>query len=223
VTGEPLYQRQLMEYAQDLARAYRQIRSSRDGFLDLLVTLVEIKAPALKGHARRVAFWSLRLNDALGRPLEPAALKAAALAHDVGKLGLPDRMIASWVGEDEEDRELVRAHPQLGASLLEHVDAFTDWIPWVRHHHECWDGSGFPAGLAGGAIPLGARIIAIANGFDYRMHGYGREPAHTLAGTSAWIERRSGICFDPELARAFLGMPLEALWANRLWLEEVQG
>lgn len=223
MASEPLYQRQLMEYAQDLARAYREIRESQDDFLELLVTLVELKAPAVRGHARRVAFWALRLNEALGRPLEPAPLKAAALAHDVGKLGLPDRLIASWVGEGEEDRKLIEAHPQLGASLLEHVAAFADWIPWVRHHHERWDGAGFPAGLAGEAIPLGARIIAIANGFDYRMHGYGSDPAYTLAGTTAWLERQAGASFDPELVRAFLDMPLEALWANRLWLEEVQG
>ncbi len=221
--SEPLYQRQLMEYAQDLARAYREIRESRDDFLKLLVTLVELKAPAVRGHARRVAFWSLRLNEALGRPLEPAALKAAALAHDVGKLGLPDRLISSWVGEGDEDRELIEAHPLLGASLLEHVAAFSTWIPWVRHHHERWDGRGFPAHLAGEAVPLGARMIAIANGFDHRMHGYGGEPAYTLAGTTAWMEQNSGAGFDPELVRTFLSMPLEALWANRLWLEEVQG
>ncbi|WP_456445443.1 HD-GYP domain-containing protein [Deinococcota bacterium DY0809b] len=217
-----LYQRQLMEYAQDLARAYREIRASQDDFLSVLVTLVELKAPAARGHARRVAFWALRLNDALGRPLEPAALGAAARAHDVGKLALPDRVVASWVGEDDEGRELLATHPQVGASLLDHVAAFRGWIPWVRHHHERWDGAGFPDGLAGAAIPLGARIIAVANGFDYRMHGYGRDPAYTLAGTTAWLERQAGGAFDPELVEAFVAMPLEALWANRLWLEEVQ-
>jgi len=220
VATGPLFRQQLMEYAQDLARAYREIRTSQDDFLRLLVTLVELKAPAARGHARRVAFWALRLNEALTRPLDPAPLKAAALAHDVGKLGLPDRLITSWVGEGEEDRRLVEAHPQLGASLLEHVNAFAGWIPWVRHHHERWDGRGYPEGLAGEAIPLGARIIAVANGFDYRMHGYGRDPAHTLAGTVTWMEAEAGSAFDPSLVEAFVTMPLEALWANRLWLEE---
>lgn len=220
-SGE-LYQRQLMEYAQDLARAYREIRSSQDDFLQVLITLLELKVPAVHGHARRVAFWALRLNDALERPLEPAPLKAAALAHDVGKLGLPDQVIATWVGKEEQDRELITTHPQLGASLLGHVAAFREWLPWVLHHHERWDGGGYPDGLAGEAIPLGARIIAVANGFDYRMHGYGRDPAHTLAGTTAWMETQAGGAFDPTLVEAFLRMPLEALWANRLWLEEVQ-
>ncbi len=218
--SEGLYQRQLMEYAQDLARAYREIRESRSDFLSVLVALVELKAPAVRGHARRVTFWALRLNDALGRPLPAEDLRSAALAHDVGKLGLPDRLIEGWVAHDEEDRELIEAHPEIGAMLLGHVAAFEPWIPWVRHHHERWDGRGFPDGLAGEAIPLGARMIALANAFDYRMHGYGGEPAYTLAGTTAWLEQEAGGGLDPELTAAFLAMPLEALWANRLWLEE---
>ncbi len=215
-----LYKDQLLEYAQDLARAYSQIRQSQAEFLAALVSLLEMKAPAVRGHARRVAFWSLRLNDALGKPLDPGALQAAALVHDVGKLGLPDRLIQSWVASNDDDRRLVQLHPELGASLLEHVSAFHDWIPWVRHHHERWDGAGYPGGLAGEEIPLGARIISLANSFDYHVHDYGDQPAHTVGGTTAWIEKRAGGSFDPELVRTFVSLPIEALWVNRLWIEE---
>ena len=218
--GGDLYKHQLLEYAQDLAKAYTQIRQNQAEFLAALVSLLEMKAPAVRGHARRVAFWSLRLNDALGKPLDPGALQAAALVHDVGKLGLPDRLIQSWVASNGDDRRLVRMHPELGASLLEHVSAFSEWIPWVRHHHERWDGTGYPAGLAGGEIPLGARIIALANSFDYHVHDYGKGPAHTVAGTTAWIEKQSGGAFDPDLVAAFVSLPIEALWVNRLWIEE---
>ena len=218
--GSSLYKHQLLEYAQDLARAYSQIRQSQAEFLAALVSLLEMKAPVVRGHARRVAFWSLRLNDALGKPLDPGALQAAALVHDVGKLGLPDRLIQSWVAHNDDDQRLVQMHPELGASLLEHVSAFRDWIPWVRHHHERWDGTGYPLGLGGDQIPLGARIIALANAFDYRMHGYGSGPAHTVSGTVAWIERQSGGAFDPDLVQAFTSLPIEALWVNRLWIEE---
>ncbi len=215
-----LYKKQLMEYAQDLARAYSQLRRNQAEFLAALVTLLESKAPALRGHASRVAFWSLRLNEALDSPLEPGMLQAAALAHDVGKLGLPDRLIRSWVAENEEDAALLEMHPDMGASLLTHVSAFQDWIPWVRHHHERWDGLGFPDKLAGKEIPLGARIISVANAFDYHMHGYAGEAAYTLAATSGWLESRSGKAHDPDIIAVFTSMPLEALWANRLWIEE---
>ncbi|WP_457637047.1 HD-GYP domain-containing protein [Oceanithermus sp.] len=215
-----LYKHQLLEYAQDLARAYSQIRRSQAEFLAALVSLLEMKAPALRGHARRVAFWSLRLNDALGRPLDPGALQAAALVHDVGKLGLPDHLLRSWVADNEDDRRLLQLHPELGASLLEHVSAFSGWVPWVRHHHERWDGTGYPSGMAGEEIPLGARIIALANSFDYRVNDYGQEPAHTVAGTTAWIEEQAGRAFDPNLVAAFVALPIEALWVNRLWIEE---
>jgi len=218
--GSDLYKHQLLEYAQDLARAYSQIRQSQAEFLATLVALLEMKAPQVRGHARRVAFWSLRLNDALDRPLDPGALQAAALVHDVGKLGLPDRLIRSWIAHNDDDRQLVQMHPELGASLLEHVSAFSEWVPWVRHHHERWDGTGYPARLSGGEIPLGSRIIAIANAFDYYAHDYGSEPAHTIAGTVSWIERQSGGAFDPELVKTFLELPIEALWMNLLWLEE---
>jgi len=214
-----LYKHQLMEYAQDLARAYDELQRNQVEFLATLVALLEMKAPALRGHARRVAFWSLRLNDVLDRPLDPGALRAAALVHDVGKLGLPDRLIQSWVAKREDDRRLIQLHPELGASLLEHVSAFSEWIPWVRHHHERWDGTGYPAGLAADEIPLGARMICLANAFDYRMNEYGGDPAHTVAGTISWIERLAGSVFDPDLVRAFVRMPIEALWVNRLWIE----
>jgi len=214
-----LYKEQLLEYAQDLARAYGELRRSQAQFLAALVSLLEMKAPALRGHARRVAFWSLRINDAIGKPLDPGALQAAALVHDVGKLGLPDPLLEAWVSRNEEERRLIQLHPELGASLLEHVTAFSSWIPWVLHHHEHWDGSGYPAGLSGEGIPLGARIICLANAFDYRMHGYASDPAHTVAGTTIWIEERSGKIFDPALVSAFDGMPVETLWMNRLWIE----
>lgn len=219
---DDLYKHQLLEYAQDLARAYSQIRQNQAEFLGALVSLLEMKSPSVRGHARRVAFWSLRLNEALNKPLDPGALQAAALVHDVGKLGLPDRLIRSWVASNNDDRRLAEMHPSLGASLLEHVSAFHEWIPWVRHHHERWDGTGYPEGLKGEQIPLGARIISLANSFDYHAHDYGREPAHTLAGTIIWIKKQSGGAFDPDLIRAFASLPLEALWVNRLWIEEIE-
>jgi len=220
MSGGDLYKHQLLEYAQDLARAYSQIRQSQAEFLAALVSLLEMKAPTVRGHARRVAFWSLRLNETLGRPLDPGALQAAALVHDVGKLGLPDRLIQAWVAKNEDDHRLVRMHPELGASLLEHVSAFHDWIPWVRYHHERWDGTGYPEGKMGEEIPLGSRIIALANSFDYHAHDYGSAPAHTVGGTTAWIEKQAGGTFDPNLVGAFVSLPIEALWVNRLWIEE---
>jgi HD-GYP domain-containing protein (c-di-GMP phosphodiesterase class II) len=92
----------------------------------------------------------------------------------------------------------------------------------VRHHHERWDGTGYPAGLAGEEIPLGSRIISLANSFDYYVHDYGDTPAHTVSGAIAWIEKQAGGSFDPELVRAFVELPVEALWVNRLWIEETR-
>jgi putative nucleotidyltransferase with HDIG domain len=176
-------------------------------FLEVLAETLEARAPVLRGHARRVAWYASLLADRLGLPAaEQDELRRAAFLHDLGKVGVPSDLLERSATLDAEELQAVRRHPETGARLLQPLAVARTVADVVRHHHERWDGEGYPDGLRGEQIPRAARIVAIADAWDamtsQRPH---RAPLAPEAAREE-LEREAGRQFDPELIKEFLAL-----------------
>jgi putative nucleotidyltransferase with HDIG domain len=172
--------------------------------LKLTQTLV-LRDPDNAGHAARVTEIALRLAAAMDvGPARLAAIKAGGPLHDIGKLEV-DRAILDKPGAlDADELEEIRTHPELGARMLHGIRSLRAALNCVLHHHERWDGGGYPYGLGGDAIPLEARILAVADAYDAMTSQRPYRAARTRAEALAEVERCAGSQFDPQIARVFL-------------------
>ena len=157
-------------------------------------------------HARRVQLYALALADAvsIGDDGTLAAIDAAALLHDIGKLGIPDRLLDKPGPLTQEEYNHVKQHATIGADILSAVAFPGPLAVIVRHHHENWDGSGYPDGLRGDAIPIGARVLSIVDCYDALTSDrpYRRAMSHSSA-VEMILDRR-GTMYDPEIVTTFL-------------------
>jgi diguanylate cyclase (GGDEF)-like protein len=175
----------------------------------ILVEALESRDPYMGGHPRAVSRLALRIGLKISLPSDQLdALNLGALLHDVGKIGVPDRILQKPGRLTDEEYRIIKRHPVLGARMLASVRELAPAVPAVRHHHERFDGKGYPDGLAGEDIPLAARIISVADAFDSmvreRPYGYGISRQAALEE----IEDNSGTQFDPQVVRALL----EVVW-----------
>ncbi|MDQ3953626.1 MAG: HD-GYP domain-containing protein [Actinomycetota bacterium] len=155
------------------------------------------------GHSCRVATMSGDLARVLGFSKgEIAFVQQAGLVHDIGKIGIPDKVLNKTTPLTPQERYLVRLHPILGASILSRMPGMDRLVPIVLHHHECWDGSGYPSGVGGVQVPIEARIILVADAFDAMASNrpYGR----VMGTEEALAELRAHAAgqFDPMLVEA---------------------
>ncbi len=142
-----------------------------------------------------------------------ATLRRGALLHDIGKIGVPDRILRKPGPLTEREWETMRSHPDLGARIIANIPFLEEVATIVRAHHERWDGSGYPEGLAEEEIPLGARIFAVADGFDAMTSDRPYRRGRPLEEALAEVERCAGTQFDPAVVRAFRAVPLERIHA----------
>ena len=172
--------------------------------LKLTQTLV-LRDPDNAGHAARVTELALRLAAAMDlSPDRVKAIKAGGPLHDIGKLEV-DRAILDKPGAlDPEELEEIRTHPELGARMLKGVKSLRSSLNCVLHHHERWDGGGYPYGLGGDAIPVEARILAVADAYDAMTSQRPYRDPRTREEALAEVERCAGSQFDPHIARVFL-------------------
>lgn len=155
------------------------------------------------GHSCRVATMSADIGRVLGMPKSDVAfLQQAGLVHDIGKIGIPDKVLNKATALTPDERYLVRLHPILGASILSRMPGMDRLVPIVLHHHECWDGSGYPSGVSGVRVPVEARIILVVDAFDAMTSNrpYGR--VLTTEEALAELRAHSGTQFDPRLVDA---------------------
>jgi putative nucleotidyltransferase with HDIG domain len=180
------------------------------GIARTLVEAMEAKDPNIKEHLRSVSNLSLRIGREISLPEEQMeALANGALLHDVGKIGIPDRILQKTVRLTEEEYTVIKQHPALGVGILTPVKEMESALPVVKHHHERYDGRGYPDGLEGEDIPLIARIVSVADAFDSmiraRPYGYGVSEKAALQE----IRENSGTQFDPKIVSVLL----EAVYA----------
>lgn len=169
-----------------------------DGALHALLSCVNKHDSYTAGHSTRVAGFAAGLARLMGlAPGGVELVRQAGIVHDIGKIAIPDRILTKRGRLSEDEFQLIKLHPIMGASILSRIPSMKALVPTVLHHHERWDGAGYPSGTTGVDIPLEARIIFAADAFDamtsVRTYGKTYKPEEALAE----MRRHSGKQFDP--------------------------
>jgi response regulator RpfG family c-di-GMP phosphodiesterase len=189
----------------DQAREDDETRATH--FLEVLAETIESRDLHMRGHARRVSFFADLLAErlCLGRR-EREEVRLSAFLHDIGKVGAPSDVLAGQVLPETERLASIRSHPEVGERLLRPLGLGTPIARILRHHHERFDGKGYPDGLAGQDIPLAARVIAIADAFDAMTCEQPYRSARGRDEALAELRAEAGAQFDPELVRLFCSL-----------------
>jgi diguanylate cyclase (GGDEF)-like protein/putative nucleotidyltransferase with HDIG domain len=170
-----------------------------------IASAVEAKDPYTYGHSKRVNVYAAALAEKIGLSSdEVSALSAAALLHDIGKVGIPDKVLNKKGKLSKEDWEAIKAHPRLGANIISNIPKLAPAVNTILYHHERWDGSGYPEGLKGEEIPLEARILALADSFEAMTSARPYRPALSLEEVVAELKQGAGFQFDPKLVDTFV-------------------
>ena len=166
---------------------------------------LEARDPYLRGHSARVTTFAESLARLLGWAGERLeVLRLGGSLHDVGKISINASVLRKAGPLTEKELGQIRRHPVTGARLVECFDDFQAALPYVLHHHERWDGSGYPHGLQGETIPFEARLLGVVDAFDAMTSRRAYRPALTVEQALDELERCAGSQFDPELALAFV-------------------
>jgi HD-GYP domain-containing protein (c-di-GMP phosphodiesterase class II) len=195
--------------------------------LSALLDVLDKRGVEPRGHSERVARYALRLSNTIAarydaqrqtRPLLPRLtpgdlvdLAFGALLHDIGNVGIPDAILRKTGKLTENEWRQIRRHPLAGAELLADCPMLSRALPVVRFHHERWDGTGYPQGLSGEAIPLSARIFAVCDALDSLTTDRPYRARMDFASACAEIARAARTQFDPDVVEAFLRIP-ESEW-----------
>ena len=175
------------------------------GALTALARAVDAKSPWTAGHSERVTSMGIRIGDELKlAPDEIDILHRGGLLHDVGKIGVLAAILDKPGKLTDEEYEVMKQHPAIGANILQPIAAYADVIPIVRQHHERWDGSGYPDGLAHKQIHFFARIFAVADVYDAMVSDRPYRAGFPVENVIQTIVESSGSHFDPEVVDAFL-------------------
>jgi diguanylate cyclase (GGDEF)-like protein/putative nucleotidyltransferase with HDIG domain len=185
------------------------IRGKRNGLSAVyaLVSVVEARDPYVYGHSRKVNTYAVALAEAIGlSPDEVSTVSTAALLHDIGKIGIPDEVLNKKDKLSAENWEAIKAHTRLGTNIVSNIPQLVRCADSILHHHERWDGSGYPEGLKGEQIPLGSRILAIADSFEAMSSARPYRPALSRDEAVEELRKGGGTQFDPNLAKVFIGI-----------------
>ena len=175
--------------------------------IQALAAAVEARDIYTHGHSRRVRDYAVALAEALNLPSDRVAnLSTAALLHDIGKIGIPDELLRKNDKMTAEQWEIIQSHTKLAAAIVGRIPSLTPCLPAILHHHERWDGNGYPTGLRGEAIPLEARVLAIADAFEAMTASRPYHKPMTLSKAIEELKRNAGAQFDPKLVETFLNI-----------------
>ena len=186
-----------------LEEANRLLRTRSTEALEGLSATVDARDAYTAGHSRRVREIAVRIGNEIGLSREELEiLSHAALFHDIGKIAVPDAILMKPGDLTKSERAVMQIHPEEGAEIVGRLGFLADAVPAIRHHHENFDGTGYPAGLAELEIPLGARIIHVADALDAMMNARVYRPGRSLENTLEELRRRSGTQFCPRCVEA---------------------
>ncbi len=188
-----------------LQQAYRTLKRSHLDSVKVLTEAIDAKDPYTRGHSDRVRRMSLEIAknmDFTEERLE--SLEYGALLHDIGKIGIKDEILQKVGPLNSDEYQYIQEHPLIGVKIIEGIEFFKDKVPMIRHHHEHFDGTGYPDGLVGEAIPLEARIIAVPDAFDAMTSLRPHRKAMPLEDVLSELELCEGKQFDPLILDIFL-------------------
>ena len=199
-------QMQLIKKINDeLKTTYDKLESAYMETIEILRFTVEAKDAYTRGHSDRVSAYSVLIGEALGLSEDDLkTLKIGGLFHDIGKIGIPDSILLKTDKLDDEEYSEIKNHPAIGAHILSNATIFKDIIPIVKHHHERFDGHGYPGKLKGEEIPYLARIATVADSFDAMTSKRSYRDSLPIDVVKEEIKKNSGTQFDPEIAEVFL-------------------
>ena len=202
------------ERTQQLSIALQDLEQSYDYTLEALGGALDAKDAETEGHCQRVTAFTITIAQKMG--VDKGLLRQiarGAFLHDIGKMGVPDQILRKPGPLTNEEREIMRKHCEIGYSVLQRIPFLKEAAEIVLSHQECFDGSGYPRGLKGEEIPLGARIFAVADTLDAMISDRPYRKALPISAAREEIERFSGRQFDPQVVEVFLAQP-ERLWAE---------
>jgi putative two-component system response regulator len=205
--AKPVQQTELLARIRSAMRLRRAITSLERAaqIVAALANAVEAKDVGLVHHCRWLAHHAARVGVNVGlRGEELEAVAYGALLHDVGKIGVPEHLLRKEGPLSDDEWSLMRRHPEIGERICHPLRASRAFAPIIRHHHERFNGGGYPDGLRGEGIPLGARIVAIADAYEAMVHGRPYQPAQAHERAADELIRLRGKQFDPDLVPIFL-------------------
>jgi len=212
-----LQEHALLERTRDLQNAVQKIEENRQAAVNLLAAMLAARESETNLHSRRVQAYSILLAERCGYdPGSRMQLNYGALLHDIGKIAIPDAVLLKQGKLTSAEIEVVRQHPVIGHRILAQVPGLEEAAGMVLSHHERMDGSGYPSGLRGEAIPLASRIFSIADTLDAIITGRVYRRPRTLADARREILRCTGTQFDPDLVGVLQAVPDEELTAARI-------
>jgi putative nucleotidyltransferase with HDIG domain len=198
-------ERLVEERTTKLQQAYRILKKAHLDSVKVLVEAIDAKDPYTRGHSDRVTRMSLKIAFQFGFAEDRLeSLEYGALLHDIGKIGIKDEVLQKPGALNSEEYQYIQEHPLIGVKIIEGLDFFKDKIPMIRHHHEHYDGSGYPDGLLGAAIPVEARIIAVPDAFDAMTSARPHRGMMPLQDVLMELEKCKGTQFDPKILEIFL-------------------
>jgi putative nucleotidyltransferase with HDIG domain len=198
-------ERQVEERTAELRQTLLVLKKAHLDSVKALAEAIDAKDPYTRGHSDRVRRMSMRIATYLGFTEERLeSLVFGALLHDIGKIGIKDEVLQKQSLLSPKEYQYIQDHPLIGVKIMEGIDFFKDKIPMIRNHHEHYDGSGYPDGLIGEAIPLEARIVAIPDAFDAMTSLRPHRKAMPLEDVLMEMEKCKGKQFDPKILEIFL-------------------
>ena len=185
----------------------QQMRASYMEYTNALVTAIDAKDPYTKEHSQNVTNYAVAIAKAFRLPdNEVEIVKYASLLHDIGKISISHEILSKTTPLSSEEYLLLQKHPVIGVTILKDIKFLEKEIPIILHHHERFDGKGYPQGLMGREIPLGARIIAVADAYDAMTSGRGYKDKLDMAAAIAELKAGSGTQFAPDIVERFVAL-----------------
>ena len=204
---QELLEQRVLEATRDLASAYRQLQDTYRSTLEALGSALDTRDVGTEAHSRRVHGYALATAHEHGVPeADLPDLAHGVLLHDIGKIGIPDAILLKPGPLTTAEWKIMRRHPEIGKALIERIPFLRGAVPIVWSHHEKWDGSGYPRRLKGEEIPLGSRIIAVADAFEAMVADRIYRPSLGLNKALEEIKTGRGSHFDPRVVDTFLDL-----------------